>query len=459
MATSGSLVRWLARVSGGASLDTLDAEAAATPPGAGGIVCLPYFLGEKSPLHDPALRGAFVGLHLGHERGHLHRAALEAVAYGFRHHVEVFAERGVALGAGPRHQRRQPLDAVEADPRRRARRGAGAGARPSRRLPRRRPGRRGRHWERRAGTRSGRWSSSGTRSSPARSFASATTSCTPSTGSSSRRCGRSHIVSPRRSGHEQSNRRRHRSGVGHRRAPSRASCRGAASPSSSPTSTATPPPPPSPRLEGEGWSEVLDVTDADAAGAARRRGGRAPRAARRVGAPTPGISHMARVHGGDARPISTARWPSTSRGCSSAARPRRARCGGSAGAASIVNLASMAGKQGRVPYLSDYVASKFGVVGLTQAMAFELAADSIRVNCVCPGYRGHRRCRSASWPGRRSCAAWLPTRSSSCGWPTRRWAGWSSRRTSPAPSRSSPERTPASSPGEALAVNGGAFMD
>ena len=52
----------------------------------------------------------------------------------------------------------------------------------------------------------------------------------------------------------------------------------------------------------------------------------------------------------------------------------------------IVNLASMAGKQGRVPYLSDYVASKFGVVGLTQAMAFELAASHITVNCVCPGY-------------------------------------------------------------------------
>jgi meso-butanediol dehydrogenase/(S,S)-butanediol dehydrogenase/diacetyl reductase len=52
----------------------------------------------------------------------------------------------------------------------------------------------------------------------------------------------------------------------------------------------------------------------------------------------------------------------------------------------IVNLASMAGKQGRVPFLSHYVASKFGVVGLTQAMAFELAPDHIRVNCVCPGY-------------------------------------------------------------------------
>jgi meso-butanediol dehydrogenase / (S,S)-butanediol dehydrogenase / diacetyl reductase len=52
----------------------------------------------------------------------------------------------------------------------------------------------------------------------------------------------------------------------------------------------------------------------------------------------------------------------------------------------IVNVASMAGKQGRVPYLADYVAAKFGVVGLTQAMAFELAPHGITVNSVCPGY-------------------------------------------------------------------------
>jgi meso-butanediol dehydrogenase / (S,S)-butanediol dehydrogenase / diacetyl reductase len=52
----------------------------------------------------------------------------------------------------------------------------------------------------------------------------------------------------------------------------------------------------------------------------------------------------------------------------------------------IVNVASMAGKQGRVPYLAHYVASKFAVVGLTQAMAFELAEHGIRVNSVCPGF-------------------------------------------------------------------------
>lgn len=52
----------------------------------------------------------------------------------------------------------------------------------------------------------------------------------------------------------------------------------------------------------------------------------------------------------------------------------------------IVNTASMAGKQGRVPFLADYVASKFGVVGLTQAMALELGPHGILVNSVCPGY-------------------------------------------------------------------------
>lgn len=52
----------------------------------------------------------------------------------------------------------------------------------------------------------------------------------------------------------------------------------------------------------------------------------------------------------------------------------------------IVNTASMAGKRGAAPFLAHYVASKFAVVGLTQAMAAELAPHRIRVNCVCPGY-------------------------------------------------------------------------
>jgi xylulokinase len=96
MATSGSLLRWEQHLLGDVDLTVLDAEAAVSTPGA--LLALPYFLGEKTPLHDPDLRGALLGLHLGTTRGDLHRAFLEAIAYGFRAHAEVFAQGGLTLG-------------------------------------------------------------------------------------------------------------------------------------------------------------------------------------------------------------------------------------------------------------------------------------------------------------------------------------------------------------------------
>lgn len=95
MATSGSLIRWYQSLIGGTDLATLDTEATSRP--AADLLCLPYFLGEKSPLNDPNLRGTFAGLHLGHTRADLYRSVLESIAFGFRHHAEVFAERGITL--------------------------------------------------------------------------------------------------------------------------------------------------------------------------------------------------------------------------------------------------------------------------------------------------------------------------------------------------------------------------
>ncbi|AQA01309.1 carbohydrate kinase [Mycobacterium sp. MS1601] len=93
MATSGSLIRWFQSLIGGAALTDLDDEAADRAPAE--ILCLPYFLGEKSPIHDPDLRGVFAGMHLGHTRADLYRSVLEAIAFGFRHHVDVFGDIGI----------------------------------------------------------------------------------------------------------------------------------------------------------------------------------------------------------------------------------------------------------------------------------------------------------------------------------------------------------------------------
>ena len=97
MAASGSIIRWF-REQFAPDLDygALDAEAAGVSPGSEGLIVLPYFLGEKTPVNDPQARGVFFGLTLSHTRGHMFRAVLEGIAYGFRHHLDVLAARGLA---------------------------------------------------------------------------------------------------------------------------------------------------------------------------------------------------------------------------------------------------------------------------------------------------------------------------------------------------------------------------
>lgn len=83
-----------------------------------------------------------------------------------------------------------------------------------------------------------------------------------------------------------------------------------------------------------------------------------------------------------------------------------------AGFGRIVNTSSIAGKVG-FPHLSHYSASKFGVIGLTNAIAKEVAKDGITVNALCPGIVGTGMWRgptglSALWaqPGETEEQSW-----------------------------------------------------
>ncbi len=96
MASSGSLIRWFRdQFAPTQDYAELDEEAAHLPAGSDGLVLLPYFLGEKTPLNDPMARGTLVGLTLTHTRAHIYRAVLEGIAFGFKHHLEVLAEHNL----------------------------------------------------------------------------------------------------------------------------------------------------------------------------------------------------------------------------------------------------------------------------------------------------------------------------------------------------------------------------
>lgn len=105
MATSGAITSWLRDLVGGDFAELLEA-AAQVRPGSGGLLLLPYFAGERTPLFDPDARGILAGLTTGHGRAELYRAVLEGIAHGVRHNLEVMREAGgsaarlVAVGGG-----------------------------------------------------------------------------------------------------------------------------------------------------------------------------------------------------------------------------------------------------------------------------------------------------------------------------------------------------------------------
>lgn len=117
MATSGALLTWFRdelaaeeRAEAGRTdinaFSLLAEGAAEIPPGAEGLITLPYFSGERTPINDVNAKGLIFGLTLSHTRAHLYRSCLEGIAYGLRHNIETMSEvdavpqRLIAIGGG-----------------------------------------------------------------------------------------------------------------------------------------------------------------------------------------------------------------------------------------------------------------------------------------------------------------------------------------------------------------------
>jgi xylulokinase len=110
LATSGTLTHWFRdQLARDTDFPTLAAEAQESPKGAKGLLCLPYFSGERTPIHDPHARGAFFGLNLTHTRADMFRAVVEGIAAGTAHVLETYAEAGaspaqvMAVGGGTKN--------------------------------------------------------------------------------------------------------------------------------------------------------------------------------------------------------------------------------------------------------------------------------------------------------------------------------------------------------------------
>jgi xylulokinase len=99
MLSAAGSFEWLHSVLGG-DYAALDAAAERWESGVEGLLFAPYLAGERTPHPDPDARGAFVGLHLRHDRGALARAVLEGVAFGLRDSLELLRGLGVDARVG-----------------------------------------------------------------------------------------------------------------------------------------------------------------------------------------------------------------------------------------------------------------------------------------------------------------------------------------------------------------------
>ena len=105
---TGALVKWfrdqfghveksMGAMLGSSPYQLMDKEAELVKPGSEGLIVLPYFLGERTPIWDVNAKGMIFGLTLNHTRAHVYRSLLESSGYGLRHHIDIARSLGVNI--------------------------------------------------------------------------------------------------------------------------------------------------------------------------------------------------------------------------------------------------------------------------------------------------------------------------------------------------------------------------
>lgn len=119
MASTGTILKWFRdefspikefrqQISDAKAYEILDLEASKVPKGSDGLIVLPYFGGERTPIWDPYAKGMIFGLSLTHTKAHVFRAVMEGIGYGLMHNIEVLKENDISpkrmttVGAGAR---------------------------------------------------------------------------------------------------------------------------------------------------------------------------------------------------------------------------------------------------------------------------------------------------------------------------------------------------------------------
>lgn len=101
--TAGAIIKWFrdtlcqweneqAKNEGKDVYELLNEQAKNIPAGSNGLIVLPYFMGERSPIWDSHAKGMILGLSLTHTKAHIFKAFMESIAYSLRQAMEAMGE-------------------------------------------------------------------------------------------------------------------------------------------------------------------------------------------------------------------------------------------------------------------------------------------------------------------------------------------------------------------------------